>query len=207
MRPLSGGFRARDHSEQGRLPRAVRADDPDDRSRGDAEGQAVDEQAVPVSLGHVLEGDDEVSQPRARGDGDLLLVPDLFEVLPEQVLVGVDAGFALGLAGLGRHADPFELAGQRPLPAALGLLLHGQAGALLLEPGRVVALPGDAHAPVELEDPAGDVVQEIAVVGHGDDRALVFLEMALEPGHGFGVEMVRRLVQEEDVRLHEQEAR
>jgi hypothetical protein len=36
-------------------------------------------------------------------------------------------------------------------------------------------------------------------VGHGDDRAGVFVEMALEPRHRLGVEMVRRLVEEEQV--------
>ena len=58
---------------------------------------------------------------------------------------------------------------------AIGLLLGGQAGLLLLEPRRVVALPRDAGAAVELEDPAGDVVEEVAVVRDGDDRAGVLL--------------------------------
>ena len=53
----------------------------------------------------------------------------------------------------------------------VGLLLLGEAGLLLLEPARVVALERDAPAPVELEDPAGHVVEEVAVVGDGDDRA------------------------------------
>jgi hypothetical protein len=39
---------------------------------------------------------------------------------------------------------------------------------LLLQPRGIVALVGDAAAAVELEDPAGDVVEEIAVVG--DDQ-------------------------------------
>ena len=42
-------------------------------------------------------------------------------------------------------------------------------------------------------------------MGHGDDRALVLLQVPLEPADGFGVEMVGRLVEEQDVGLHEQE--
>ena len=61
-------------------------------------------------------------------------------------------------------------------------------------------------AAVELEDPAGDVVEEVAVVGHRDDGARIFLEIALEPGDGFGVEVVRRLIEQQHVRRGEQQA-
>ena len=40
----------------------------------------------------------------------------------------------------------------------------------------------------------------------GDDAALEIGEVSLEPGDALGVEMVRRLVEEEHVRLLEQHA-
>ncbi len=58
---------------------------------------------------------------------------------------------------------------------------------------------------VELEDPAGDVVEEVAIVGDGDDGARILLEEALEPGHRLGVEMVGRLVEQQHVGLLQQE--
>ena len=60
-------------------------------------------------------------------------------------------------------------------------------------------------AAVELEDPAGDVVEEVAVVRDGDDGALVVGEEALEPGDRLGVEMVRRLVEQQQVGRGEQQ--
>ena len=90
-----------------------------------------------------------------------------------QRLVVLQARLLLGLAALGVLAHPLELGGDRALARLLGLLLLRQARLLLLEPGRVVALVGDAAAAVELEDPAGDVVEEVAIVGDGDDGALV----------------------------------
>ena len=39
---------------------------------------------------------------------------------------------------------------------------------------------------------------------HGDDRARVLLQMPLEPGDALGVEMVRRLVEQQQVGLLEQ---
>ena len=58
---------------------------------------------------------------------------------------------------------------------------------------------------VELEDPLGDVVEEVAVVGDGDHRARVLVEEALEPLDGLGVEVVGRLVEQQQVGVLEQQ--
>ena len=100
---------------------------------------------------------------------------------------------------LGFGAHPLELGRDRALARRLLALLLGQALLLLLEPARVVALERDALAAVELEDPAGDVVEEVAIVGHGHDGALVLLEVALQPGDRLGVEVVGRLVEQQQV--------
>ena len=106
----------------------------------------------------------------------------------------------------GELAHPLELAAEGLLAGGLALLLLLQPSALLLEPGRVVALPRDAPAAVELEDPAGHVVEEVAVVGHGDDGARVLLQMPLQPGHRLRVEVVGGLVQQQQVGRRQQQA-
>ena len=126
--------------------------------------------------------------------------------LGDERVVRVDAGLALGLPGAGRHADPLELALERALAGLVRLLLVGEARLLLLEPRRVVALPRDAVAAVELEDPAGHVVEEVAVVGDGDDGARVVAEEALEPRDRLGVEVVGRLVEQQQVGPLQQQA-
>src|SRR5262249_54922604 len=122
-------------------------------------------------------------------------------VLLQQVLVVRDARLRLRLPRARRHAHPLELALQRAPSRRLLLLLLGEALLLLVEPRGVVALPRNALPAVELEDPAGDVVEEVAVVRDRDDRALVLLQMPLEPRDRFGVEVVRRLVEEEQIGL------
>ena len=122
-----------------------------------------------------------------------------------QLLVGGQAGPALGLAGLGRHADPLQLPLQGALAGGGLLLLLGQSALLLLQPGRVVALEREAPAAVELEDPLGHVVEEVAVVGDGDDGARVVLQEALQPVDALGVEVVRRLVEQQQVGMGEQQ--
>ena len=203
--PASGCLLAGQHAEERGLAGAVRADDADDAAGGEREGQVVDQLAVGVVLLEVLDGDDVLAEAGAVRDDDLGGGDLLALGFAGELVVGVDAGLLLGLAGLGALADPFELAGEGLLA---GLVLAGlleEALGLLLEPGRVVALPRDAAAAVELEDPRGDVVEEVAVVGDDEDRALVGDQVLLQPGDGLGVEVVGRLVEEEDVGGLEQE--
>ena len=87
--------------------------------------------------------------------------------------------------------------------SSLGFLF--EALGLLFQPGGVVAFVGDAAAAVEFEDPAGDVVEEVAVVGDDQDGALVVDQVLLQPGDGLGVEVVGRFVQEQHVGRFEQQ--
>ncbi len=74
------------------------------------------------------------------------------------------------------------------------------------EPFFVVAFPGVGAALVELEDPGGDVVEEVAVVGYDNEGAGEAFEVFFEPGDGFGVEVVGGFVEEEYVGVGDEEA-
>ena len=197
---------ARDHAEQRGLAGAVRPDDADDGIGRDLEAQVVDQQALAEALAQVLGLDHEVAEPRPRRDDDLAGLRRLAAGLGQHGLVGLDARLGLGLARLGALADPFQLVLELALARRFGLFLLAQAGLLLLQPGGVVALEGDAVAAVELQDPARHVVQEIAVVGHGHHGARILVQEALQPGHGLGVQVVGRLVEQQHVRLLQEQA-
>ena len=126
-------------------------------------------------------------------------------LLRQQLLVGGEAGLRLRLARARRGAHPFELARQRALPRRLGLLFALEPLPLLLEPRRIVALPGDPGAAIQLEDPARHVVEEVAIVRHRDDRPRVLVQVVLEPGDALGVEVVGRLVEQQHVGALEQD--
>ena len=130
---------------------------------------------------------------------------DLVLRLRHELLVAGDAGLRLRLAGLGRGRDPFLLAIDGALARHVLTAFLGEALLLLNEPSGVVALVGVAPGAVEFEDPAGDVVEEVAIVGHDQDRAGILLQVAFEPVHRLGVEMVGGLVEEEQFRLPEQQ--
>src|SRR5688500_183448 len=196
---------AGDHAEERRLARAVRADDADDRARRDDERQVVDEEPVAVPLRDALELDHFVAQALGDGDEDLLGLVALLVFERVQLLEALDARGVLRALALHVLLHPFELALDRLLARGLARLLALQALALLLEPLRVVALVGNAGATVELEDPLRGVVEEVAVVGHGDYGSGKAFEETLEPFDALGVEVVGRLVEEEHVRLGEQQ--
>ena len=80
-----------------------------------------------------------------------------------------------------------------------------QALRLLLQVGGVVALVRVGAAAVELEDPLGHVVQEVPVVGDRDDGAGVLGQVLLQPEHALGVEVVGRLVEQQQVGLLQQQ--
>ncbi len=195
---------SRDHLEKRGLARAVGADDADDAACGQSEGHAVEEKPVAVDLAHPLSLDDDLAQAWSGRDVDFELFLLFLRVLAQKRFVRVHARLGLRLAPLWRHADPLQLALQGLLPLCFALLLVLEPELFLLEPGGVVTLPGDAVAPVELQDPPGHVVKEVAVVGDRDHRAFILLEMTLQPGDRLGVQMIRGLVQEQNVGLSEQ---
>ena len=168
--------------------------------RGRSNDNDLDQQALAKALAQVL-GDQHLRPQAWPGRNvDLDLVELDVALLGDQLLVAGQARLGLRAPPLGVGAHPLELGGDRALAPLFAALFLGQALLLLLQPAGVVALIGDALAAVELEDPAGDVVEEVAVVGDGDDRALVLGEMALQPVHRLGVEVVGGLVEQQQVR-------
>ena len=117
-----------------------------------------------------------------------------------------DTRLRLGLTALGPLPDPFQLVLDRLLAAGFlaGFLL--QALRLLLQIGGVVAFIGEIFPAIEFQDPADDIVEKIAVVGDHQHRAGIFLEMIFQPFDTLGVKMVGRLVEQQDVRLLDQQA-
>src|SRR5680860_97578 len=129
--------------------RPVRTDDPDDRTGREAGAEVLQENTIAVGFTYLFKLDDHISQTGARRDVDLPVLAPLLILLAQEVLVGVDAGPAFGLLCLGRHLNPVDLALQGLLALGLRLLLLPQALLLLLQPGGVVALPGNAVATVQ----------------------------------------------------------
>ena len=58
---------------------------------------------------------------------------------------------------------------------------------------------------IEFENPSGDIVEKVTVVRDGDDRTFVLLDMLFEPGNRFGIEMIGRFIEQQNVRFLQQQ--
>ncbi len=187
------------------MPRPLAPGDADDRPRRHVEIEVREQDLVAVGLVHAPHRHDLGPESRTEGDAELELLGglDLARLLDE-VLVGRDPRLRFRAARLGRGADPLELARDRLQQIGIGAVLHLLLLLLRRQEIGVVALVGANAALGHLEHARGDAVEEIAVVGHEDVGPRVVREERLEPGHRVGVEVVRRLVEDQDVGMREE---
>jgi hypothetical protein len=123
----------------------------------------------------------------------------------QQFLVALIARLGFCLPGARARRNPFALAIERaPVGLVLAALLH-EPFLLLLEPGGVIALVGNAAPAVELEDPAGHMIEEVAIMGDDEDRARIFVQVAFEPGDRLRIEVVGGLVEQQKLGLLQEE--
>ena len=112
----------------------------------------------------------------------------------------------LGLVttGLGHAAHPLQFRTIQVVGTCyLGALVVDTLLALLQIVG-IIAPIGIDGAVVQLQDDRADTVQEEAVVGHHQQRAVAPLQIALQPFYHLQVQMVRRLVQYQQVGFRQQ---
>ncbi len=163
--------------------------------------QIVDQEIVAKAFAQMLEVDDVLPEPLGDRDDDLRGLRLLLAGLFQQFLVALVTRLGFRLPRPRRSGDPFLLARERALVRLVLAAFLFEPLLLLLEPRRVIALVGNAAAAIELENPAGDVVEEIAVVGDDEDGARIVAQVAFEPHHQLGIEVIGRLVEQQQLRL------
>ena len=197
--------------EQRRLAAAVRPDEPDAIAAIDDEVDVADERrrariadVEVLGLERLLAARviaDGEAQPDVAGDGELVLMArqplDLVEHLaPRLGLLGllpgdVAADEVLGARDLGRLP---LVGGVEPLVPLLAL------DDVLVVAARV----DDGLARLELDDVAADRAQKVAIVRDQHERLGPLAQALLEVLGGVDVEVVGRLVEEQQIRLFEQ---
>ena len=151
----------------------------------------------PFGLRHQASGAIGLGDPQpGRTQGGTPLQP-----LRPQRLQRAHAAFVAGAPGLDALADPDLLLGELTVEVGVGL---GLCMAALLAATQIIAVvpwPVRNLAPVQLQDAVGDPLQETPVVSHEEERARIVFEEILKPVDGVDIEVVCRLVQQEQVRL------
>ena len=114
----------------------------------------------------------------------------------------------LRLRGLG--AETVDVRAQvcdLPLLLDVRRLLQRERLRVLPLEGRVVAAVGSQRVAVDVDDSRHDGVEKIAVVGDQQQRARIALEPVLEPEHGVEVEVIGRLVEQQQIGARHQRLR
>ena len=197
-----------DRPHQGRLPGAVDADDADPVPGREPPGDPLQQLAVAQGHRRVDEVDDVLAEARG-GEPDQVDLVAGGRLVRDQRRGGLDA--ELRLAGPRRRAaaQPGQLLAQQVAPPLLGDGLHPVALRLGQHVRRVATVVGVDLPLGHLPGGRGHGVEEPPVVGDGDEGGAAAGapggQVVGQPGHPLDVEVVGRLVQQEQVGVgHEQ---
>ena len=192
---------ARQQVDQRGLPRPVRPDDTDPVAAGDADREIAHDRPLAIGLADPLGLDDDLAGGFGLGRGELDIPGGaaLFtQFLAQTVQFTKPAHIALA-PGRDAVAQPVllrrDLAGEL-VPVALFFLQHlvtpGLEGAeAFLQPPRLAAIEPDRGA--------GEFLQKTPVVADQDERGAHARELALEPFDRRQVEVVGRLVEQQNI--------
>ncbi len=181
--------------------RPVRPDQADPVSGKEVIAEILEESGFPIAFGQMLDLEDLLSKPAfLAGEPALRLMPDGVD-LSLHFLDARDASLLLGGARLGPVAEPVQLPPQNVLQPRLFFLLVLQAGLLPLQVGCEGAWMVEDGSFVQLENACGHRVQEVTVVGDDKHRLFAIVDPVLQPFDGRDIQMVGRLVKQQEVGL------
>src|SRR4030042_3612436 len=160
-----------------------------------------------IRLGNVLELDHNAAAPRRlrKIEMDLLRRAgnrgplDLTQLLDAALDLGGFGGFGaetLDEAHITADLELLTLGGSLP---RLDILLPGE------NVGIIVAMEKDHIIGFNGDDLANDIVEKSAVVRGKEHGAGIAFQVALEPALCFQIEMIRRLIEQQDIRLDEEQ--
>jgi hypothetical protein len=203
-----GRQRSREHAEKRCLSAPIRADHADPHPACDGEVEAVEQHAAAERLPDPVRREQHPRAPAGRGELDLrrpprASLPSLGELLLETVRL-FDAALGLGRAGLGSAAEPLDLS---PHGIREGLLVGGLTAEEVVAPDkqltvRPVALEQATRVrATQLEHARGHVLEEVAIVAHDEKGARLGGQDVLQPEDSVHVEVIGRLIHQEDVGL------
>ena len=230
--PLPGDQRhlAEQHAEECRLPGSVGADDRQPLAGNQIEIDRA-ELEVPAPTDCPIQAQDVLRKTRAGAEREPQL-PRLERLLRK--LVALEQTLRLshlrlervrrtpvrtsglvpeGIALCARFRPPRRQELRELLPTGPGLLVLGdERQPLRITRSGVVAPPSGPLAQpmrsrLDRSDPPDGAVEQLAVVRNENERAPIRAEERLEPREPVVVEIVRRLVQEEDVEAREEDRR
>ncbi len=195
------------HLQQGGLAGTVGTQQADTVLALQDHGEVLDQQrAIGVMEADVFQHHHLLAGFVRRFDLDvrLALAFAALAALDAQGLECTHTAFVAGTPGLDALANPHFFLGQALVEQRIGGFFGGQRGFLVHQEAGVVAVPVDQAAAVQFEDARGEVLQEGTVVGDEQHGTVETAQGFFEPGDGPDVQVVGRLVEQQQIRLGHQ---
>ena len=188
------------------LPQPFGPDDTDSIAAHDARGKIRDDGRCAVVERRVPRFEDQPARGRRLLDLEFDL-PDALATLaalPAQLLEGANPAFVARAPRLDTLADPRFLLRQLLVEQRRMLGLDFERGELLQHVIIVVAAPLPQLSAIQFDDASREAADERAVVTDEQQRTVEIDHHVLEPGDRFDIEVVRGLIQQQQVgRRHE----
>src|SRR5216684_8460820 len=188
--------------DEGGLARAVRADEAEPVAAADEEVEVAYDRSSAKALPHLRQFANQLARAQAFADRELHVADARTArgALLAQALEALDSAFVARAPRLDAFADPGFFLRPELVELARGDRLGGElAGLDALVIGEVAGV-GAQHAAIELEDARREAVEKGAVV-RDDDRGGLLQQRSLQPEYAVDIEVVGRLVEQEQVRL------
>ena len=194
---------AEQQPQQGRLADPVVADESNAIAAHDLDREVIDDLLVAVAIAHVARPDHLAARLVGLLDVDarLLLDRDALGTHFPHLLERPRAALVARAPGLDPLPNPDLFLGQLLVEARVRRRLVFER--LFLAPQVVLVVAGPAHEPaaIDLDNPRREFSQERAIVGNEHHGAGPGIHAILEPLDRRDVEMVRRLVEQQQVGL------
>ena len=199
MVPAAGAKLAENDLQQCGLPQTVPPDDAELARIVELKRKALEELRSTPFGAQVLEFQDRRSKLVCGRNDKIHILRALHFRFAGHLEVLLKSAFGFRSPRTRTFAHPFEFALEKaPALAVLGVQLSLTLG-LVDQEVRVVAGVRVAHAVGELDDPVRDGIQEVPVVRDEQAGRRPCVEERFDPFDGFGVQMVRGLVEKQEV--------
>ena len=196
--------------EQRGLAGTIRTDHRNVLTALDFEGNVREERLLAEGLTELLHGQHIISGLEMRGQCQSHLIIQLLRLIQklhlcERLLTGLCTLDGLLPVKLLQLIDDRLLVRDVCLLIIVGLQLRIPDLFLLLGVLGVVAAVHAGSSVIEVDDLRHDMIEEIPVMGDEQNRSVVALQHLLKPLNRLDVEVVRRLIEDEEVRLREED--
>ena len=194
------------HAKQRRLAGPVWPDDADRVAADDRRGKVLHDRTIGVSVGDVLDLGDEHAAPLRRLHDHFDRPADGTSITPRSShrLQSTNSPFVPRAASLNSLADPNFFLGQTFVEQGVLLFFGGEGGFFASQERIVIARPIEQPTTIDFENAVRQLAEEDAIVRDEQERHVRTAQKVFEPGDRVDVQMVRRLVEQQDVGIRHQ---